>query len=172
MKKSISDFINTDYKSYSKYVLYNRAIPNIIDGMKPVHRKIFYTGLKNVKSTFMKTAALVGFTMAQCLIGNTKIILEDNSSITLEEFYKNPTKNIKIKCVDLKNNKIVTSVAINPRITKYVKQLIKITINKNIIYCTPEHPFLIKINENKYVWKMAKKLTIEDKIVTILNENE
>ena len=58
--KSISEFINKDYKQYAKYVLYNRAIPNIIDGFKPVHRKIFYTALKYAKGQFIKTIGLVG----------------------------------------------------------------------------------------------------------------
>jgi DNA gyrase/topoisomerase IV subunit A len=56
LKKSISDIINTNYKEYSMYVMKNRAIPNVIDGLKPVHRKILYL-IKN-QNKFIKTAAL------------------------------------------------------------------------------------------------------------------
>ena len=42
MQKSISDFINENYREYSKYVTYSRAIPSLVDGMKPVNRKAFY----------------------------------------------------------------------------------------------------------------------------------
>jgi len=63
--KSISSFINEEYKNYAKYVIYLRAIPHIIDGLKPVHRKIFYTALKHCKGPFLKTAALAGYVMAE-----------------------------------------------------------------------------------------------------------
>lgn len=42
MKQSVSDMIDKDYRSYSMYTIENRAIPSIIDGFKPVQRKIFY----------------------------------------------------------------------------------------------------------------------------------
>jgi DNA topoisomerase-2 len=65
MKKEVTEFINNEYKGYARYVLYNRAIPNIIDGFKPVHRKLFFTSLKHCRQQFIKTAALVGYTMAE-----------------------------------------------------------------------------------------------------------
>lgn len=40
--KSIGDIINNEYLGYAMYVLENRAIPCYIDGMKSVHRKLFY----------------------------------------------------------------------------------------------------------------------------------
>lgn len=58
MKKTITDFVNDEYKNYSKYVLYNRAIGSVIDGFKPVQRKIFYL-IKDQKD-FIKTASLAG----------------------------------------------------------------------------------------------------------------
>jgi DNA gyrase/topoisomerase IV subunit A len=58
----ISDFLLAEqdigFKEYSKYVLFSRAIPSIIDGFKPGQRKIIYTtGLDN---KFHKTAAFAG----------------------------------------------------------------------------------------------------------------
>ena len=64
-KRTVKSFLDNEYKSYSKYVLYNRAIPNIIDGLKPSQRKLLYTALKHCKASVMKTAALVGYTMAE-----------------------------------------------------------------------------------------------------------
>lgn len=41
MKKvNITEFFDTQYLDYSKYVVKDRAIPSVIDGFKPVHRKI------------------------------------------------------------------------------------------------------------------------------------
>lgn len=49
----IEEFINTEYKEYSFYVLQNRAIPSVIDGFKTSQRKLFYAmmthGNKRVK---------------------------------------------------------------------------------------------------------------------------
>ncbi|MFW6311821.1 MAG: DNA gyrase subunit A [Nanoarchaeota archaeon] len=56
--KKISEFIQEEYKSYSKYVLEHRAIPSVIDGFKMVQRKAFFL-LKGQKS-FMKVASVGG----------------------------------------------------------------------------------------------------------------
>ena len=48
---NITDFLNTDYKDYVKYVIETRALPSLIDGFKVGARKIlhsaFHGGLKN-----------------------------------------------------------------------------------------------------------------------------
>lgn len=41
-QKTISEFLSSDYKDYSLYVLENRAIASVIDGLKPVQRKILH----------------------------------------------------------------------------------------------------------------------------------
>jgi len=66
-KKTITEFLDNEYREYSKYVVYNRAIPSMIDGFKPVQRKIFWTGLKHCKNQFLKTVALTGYTIAESL---------------------------------------------------------------------------------------------------------
>jgi len=59
----ISDFLLAEqpigFKEYSKYVLFSRAIPSMIDGFKPGQRKIVYTAGLDPK-TFNKTAAFAG----------------------------------------------------------------------------------------------------------------
>ena len=58
--KTIKDIIDVDYRSYAMYVLENRAIPSYIDGMKPVHRKLFYAMLTEHKGKKTKVADLGG----------------------------------------------------------------------------------------------------------------
>lgn len=58
IKKSISDIVNTEYISFSKYVVFQRAIPHLIDGFKPVARKAFYCA-KN-KTKFTKVLSMSG----------------------------------------------------------------------------------------------------------------
>ena len=60
---NISELIDGKYKEYSKYVLYSRAIPHLIDGLKPSQRKILYTALRTAKSR-IKTASLSGNTIS------------------------------------------------------------------------------------------------------------
>jgi DNA topoisomerase-2 len=61
---TVTEYINNEYKDYSKYVLYSRAIPHLIDGMKPSQRKILYTAIKTAKKK-IKTASLSGNTISQ-----------------------------------------------------------------------------------------------------------
>jgi DNA topoisomerase-2 len=58
----ITDFLLAEveigFKEYSKYVLFSRAIPSIVDGFKPGQRKIVYTA--GLDGKFHKTAAFAG----------------------------------------------------------------------------------------------------------------
>lgn len=42
METTISQFLAKDYKEYSFYTIENRAIPSVIDGFKPVQRKVIF----------------------------------------------------------------------------------------------------------------------------------
>ena len=39
-KKTITEFLANEYRDFSLYTIENRALPSVIDGFKPVHRKI------------------------------------------------------------------------------------------------------------------------------------
>lgn len=58
MEKTISHVVEKEYKTFSKYVCYNRAIPHIIDGFKPSQRKAFFC-LKS-KTKFEKVLSVSG----------------------------------------------------------------------------------------------------------------
>ena len=62
---NVTELIDGQYKDYSKYVLYSRAIPHMIDGLKPSQRKILYTALKTANTSRIKTASLSGNTISQ-----------------------------------------------------------------------------------------------------------
>lgn len=44
-QKNVSDFLNNEIKSYAKYVIENRALPNIMDGLRTGARKLVYAAL-------------------------------------------------------------------------------------------------------------------------------
>jgi len=69
---SIKDILNTQYKEYSYYVLESRAIPSVIDGLKPVVRRGLWHGTKMAKD-WVKVSKLAGATMATHPHGNTSI---------------------------------------------------------------------------------------------------
>ncbi|MDD4694603.1 MAG: DNA gyrase subunit A [Firmicutes bacterium] len=64
----INEEMKKSYINYSMSVIVDRALPDVRDGMKPVHRRILYTmhqlGL-GPKSQFKKSARIVGDTMGK-----------------------------------------------------------------------------------------------------------
>ena len=57
---SIADVIAGPYYNFAMYVIENRAIPCYIDGLKPVHRKLFYAMLTEHKGRKTKVSDLGG----------------------------------------------------------------------------------------------------------------
>ncbi|ADM89831.1 DNA gyrase A subunit [Candidatus Zinderia insecticola CARI] len=60
--------MSNSYINYAINVISNRALPDIIDGLKPVHRRILYTMYKiknNYKNNFIKCARIVGEVMGK-----------------------------------------------------------------------------------------------------------
>ncbi len=60
---SISDEMRTSYLDYAMSVIIGRAIPDVRDGLKPVHRRILYSAWQNnlmPGAAFKKSATIVG----------------------------------------------------------------------------------------------------------------
>ncbi len=64
MEKNISELLNNEWKEYSITTIEDRAIPSVIDGLKPVQRFLLYGGFSKAKNDFVKVAALAGNTSA------------------------------------------------------------------------------------------------------------
>ncbi|MFM1814007.1 MAG: gyrase subunit, partial [Pseudomonadota bacterium] len=60
---AITDEMKNSYLAYAMSVIVSRALPDVRDGLKPVHRRILYTmhrmGLAST-AKFRKSAAVVG----------------------------------------------------------------------------------------------------------------
>ena len=56
----LSDIINTEGLEYAMYTIENRAIPSMIDGLKPVQRFFLYSALQTAKDKFNKVASIGG----------------------------------------------------------------------------------------------------------------
>ena len=59
----IEDEMKTSFLDYSMSVIVSRALPDIRDGLKPVHRRILFAmhGLKNYHNRpYLKSARIIG----------------------------------------------------------------------------------------------------------------
>lgn len=57
------DLIDDNFLQYASYVIKDRAIPDLADGLKPVQRRIMYSLHENDDGKFIKVANIVGYCM-------------------------------------------------------------------------------------------------------------
>ncbi|HLG90732.1 MAG TPA: DNA gyrase subunit A, partial [Candidatus Saccharimonadales bacterium] len=68
LDRSVEDEMETSYLQYSMSVIVARALPDVRDGLKPVHRRILYVMDKNglrSGSKHTKSAQIVGEVMGK-----------------------------------------------------------------------------------------------------------
>ena len=112
--KTITDFLNEDYKEYSMSVITERAIPSVIDSFKPVQRKIIDMSndiCKNGNEKSMKVFQLCGQTCAK------KLYVHGDSScngaiITMCQEFKN---NLPVLVADGQVGSLRVRSAASPR---------------------------------------------------------
>lgn len=66
--KTVEDVMEWSYLRYSMSVIIDRALPDVRDGMKPIHRRILYTMERNgwrPGTKFVKSARIVGEVMGK-----------------------------------------------------------------------------------------------------------
>lgn len=56
----VSSIANNEWRSFAMYTVESRAIPNMIDGLKPVQRFYLYSSIINSKRDFKKVSAISG----------------------------------------------------------------------------------------------------------------
>lgn len=69
----VKDLYNTNFLEYASYVIKDRAIPHIVDGMKPVQRRILHSLLDMDDGKFHKVANVVGHAMKYHPHGDSSI---------------------------------------------------------------------------------------------------
>jgi DNA gyrase/topoisomerase IV subunit A len=57
---SLSQLAANEWKDFALYTVESRAIPNMVDGMKPVQRFYLYSSIQNSKKEFKKVSAIAG----------------------------------------------------------------------------------------------------------------
>jgi len=65
--------VNGNFLNYASYVIRDRAIPDVDDGLKPVQRRILHSLFENDDGKFIKVANIVGYSMQFHPHGNASI---------------------------------------------------------------------------------------------------
>lgn len=60
---ALRDMVDENFLDYASYVIRDRAIPQLEDGLKPVQRRIMWSLHRNDDGKFIKVANIVGYTM-------------------------------------------------------------------------------------------------------------
>jgi len=63
LKGALRNLIDDNFLQYASYVIKDRAIPDIADGLKPVQRRIMFSLHENDDGKFIKVANIVGYCM-------------------------------------------------------------------------------------------------------------
>jgi DNA gyrase/topoisomerase IV subunit A len=59
----LKHLVNDNFLKYASYVIRDRAIPDVDDGLKPVQRRILHSLFVNDDGKFIKVANIVGYSM-------------------------------------------------------------------------------------------------------------
>ena len=150
----IENEMKTSYLTYAMSVIVGRALPDIRDGLKPVHRRILYAmmdlGLEHSKP-YKKSARIVG----ECFVKDT-LILTEKGLVPIQDIGRGD------RVFTQHSLKTVTQLYEMPK-----KGLLKIKLGNGISNTiTPSQKFKVLDKNLEFVWKEAKELTKEDYIVT------
>ena len=151
--REITEEMQESYLDYAMSVIISRALPDVRDGLKPVHRKILYAmyemGLKH-NTKFRKSATVVG----ECFAKNTLVL----TTIGLI-----PIQDIEI------GSKVFTQDGVRNVVKLYEmpkKSLLEVTLENGISnVVTPSQKFKVLRPDWRFEWKEAKNLTPDDHIV-------
>lgn len=89
--KSITEFMSDEYKQFAIYTIENRALPSLIDGLKPSQRKIIHISnqiWKTGSEKNLKIFQLAGKVASDCFYHHGSSSLE-NAIINMAQTFKN-----------------------------------------------------------------------------------
>lgn len=170
--KTVTQYLDQDYREYAVYVVEERAIPSVIDGFKPTQRKVIFVAdrvWRNGSEKPLKIFQLAGKVAAEahyhhgdCLDPETVIHLSTGETITIFDWYsKYPDKQLKLLVFNEKTKKFIEGTGHSPRIGSTIDSEIEIEMeNGETIKCTENHPFLTNRG-----WVCAGELNKTDEII-------
>lgn len=124
----VSDLYRKYYLEYASYVILDRAVPSILDGLKPVQRRILATLFKLNDGRFHKVASIVGETMKLHPHGDAAIsdalvqIAQRNLLIDTQGNFGDPITGDRAaasRYIEARLSKFALAVLFNPKTTEY-----------------------------------------------------
>lgn len=167
--RNITEYLDNEYAEFSRYVIENRAVPSVIDGFKPVQRKIIQTA-RNIWKTSnektMKVFQLTGRISNECLEYDTLVHLANGSTIKIGDWAENfPDVAMDVLCVD-EEMQTTISRGHSARFTKEVNEIFEIEMEDGHIFrSTGNHLVLLSTG----FYKRVDELTEEDDIKSTLS---
>ncbi|MCU0443464.1 MAG: DNA gyrase subunit A [Microscillaceae bacterium] len=149
----IEDEMRTAYIDYAMSVIISRALPDVRDGLKPVHRRVLYSmdelGVGAGKP-FKKSARIVG----DCFIAGTMVSTPQGLL---------PIENLQVgdEVYTQNNLRKITQLYIMPKQKLWEVK----TKNNQTNICTAGQKFKVFTSDLQFVWKEAKDLQAGDLIV-------
>ena len=149
----IEDEMKESYLSYAMSVIVGRALPDVKDGLKPVHRRILYAmhelSLDHTKP-YKKSARIVG----ECFVKDT-LVLTERGLIPIQDIQRG-----ELVYTQGGRNPVTQLFEMPP------KNLLKITLENGICNtATPSQKFKVLNEKWDFVWKEARDLTPQDYVV-------
>jgi topoisomerase-4 subunit A len=127
--QDLKEMMREHYLKYASYVILDRAIPNVADGLKPVQRRIMHTLFQMHDGKFHKVANVVGQTMAYHPHGDAPIY-EALVNIGMRGFLMQTQGNFgnlitgdpaaAARYIEARLSPLALEVLFNPAITKFV----------------------------------------------------
>ncbi|MBS0635782.1 MAG: DNA topoisomerase IV subunit A [Verrucomicrobia bacterium] len=127
--QDLKSMMREHYLKYASYVILDRAIPNVADGLKPVQRRILHTLFTMHDGKFHKVANVVGQTMAYHPHGDAAIY-EALVNIGLRGFLLDTQGNFgnmftgdpaaAARYIETRLSPLAREVLFNPSITKFL----------------------------------------------------
>lgn len=124
----VPDLYKKYYLEYASYVILDRAVPSIHDGLKPVQRRILTTLFKVNDGRFHKVASIVGETMKLHPHGDAAItdalvqIAQRNLLIETQGNFGDPITGDRAaasRYIEARLSKFALEVLFNPKTTEY-----------------------------------------------------
>ena len=125
----VKNLFDQNFIQYASYVIRDRAIPDIVDGLKPVQRRILHTMLKNDDGRMTKVANVVGKVMAYHPHGDasiyTALVNLANKEIFIDKqgnfgnIYTGDGASAP-RYIECRLRPIAKDILYNPKITEYI----------------------------------------------------
>lgn len=140
---TITKELQTSYLDYAMSVIVSRALPDVRDGFKPVHRRVIYAqhALGNTKqNAFKKSARVVGDVIGKyhphgdCKFADAVFYCLDGKNRTIGEVYESGIVELDVLAYDELTQNIVPVKAHSFRIGQYADQVYRLELSDGSIF--------------------------------------